>query len=45
VLQQTSYYVALTPSLSQATTGAIAQGQNQVDKNMLFLSSPEFMRR
>jgi uncharacterized protein (DUF1800 family) len=45
MLQQTSYFMALTPSLSQATATAIAQGQNQVDKNMLFLSSPEFMRR
>jgi len=45
VLQQTAYYTALTPALSQATTGAIAQGQSQADRNMLFLSSPEFMRR
>jgi uncharacterized protein (DUF1800 family) len=45
VLQQTAYYTALTPSLSQATTTAIAQGVSQVDRNMLFLSSPEFMRR
>jgi hypothetical protein len=45
VLQQTAYFTALTPSLSQSTAAAIAQGQNQVDKNMLILSSPEFMRR
>jgi uncharacterized protein (DUF1800 family) len=45
ILQQTAYYTALTPSLSQTTTAAIAQGANQVDRNMLFLSSPEFMRR
>ncbi len=45
VLQQTAYYTALTPSLSPATASAIAQGQSQVDRNMLFLSSPEFMRR
>jgi uncharacterized protein (DUF1800 family) len=45
VLQQTAYYTALTPVLSQNTAAAIAQGQNQVDRNMLFLSSPEFMRR
>ena len=45
VLQQTAYYTALTPALSRATTDAIAKGQSQVDRNMLFLSSPEFMRR
>ena len=45
VLQQTAYYAALTPGLSQSTTQAIAQGANQTDRNMLFLSSPEFMRR
>jgi uncharacterized protein (DUF1800 family) len=45
VLQHTAYYTALTPALSPATAAAIAKGQNQVDRNMLFLSSPEFMRR
>jgi hypothetical protein len=45
VLQQTAYYTALTPALSQTTTAAIAKGQNPVDRNMLLLSSPEFMRR
>jgi uncharacterized protein (DUF1800 family) len=45
VLQQTAYYTALTPALSQTTATAIAQGKNPVDRNMLFLSSPEFMRR
>ena len=45
VLQQTAYYTALTPALSQATASAIAQGASQADRNMLFLSSPEFMRR
>jgi uncharacterized protein (DUF1800 family) len=45
VLQQTAYYSALTPVLSQATANAIAQGTSQADRNMLFLSSPEFMRR
>jgi hypothetical protein len=44
-LQQTAYYTALTPALSPNTATAIAQGKNQVDRNMLFLSSPEFMRR
>ena len=45
VLQQTAYYTALTPVLSPATAKAIAQGATQADRNMLFLSSPEFMRR
>jgi uncharacterized protein (DUF1800 family) len=45
VLQQTSYYTAMTPALSAATTNAIAQGATQADRNMLFLSSPEFMKR
>ena len=45
VLQQTAYYTAITPGLSAATTSAIAQGTTQADRNMLFLSSPEFMRR
>jgi hypothetical protein len=45
VLQQTAYYTALTPALSDATAKAIAQGATQADRNMLFLSSPEFMRR
>ena len=44
-LQQTAYYAALTPALSQATADAIAKGQSQADRNMLFLASPEFMRR
>jgi uncharacterized protein (DUF1800 family) len=45
MLQQTSYYTEVTPALSSATTTAIAQGATQTDRNMLFLSSPEFMRR
>ena len=45
VLQQTAYYTALTPTLSPATAAAIAQGKSQVDRNMLLLASPEFMRR
>ncbi|HKU53745.1 MAG TPA: DUF1800 domain-containing protein [Rhizomicrobium sp.] len=44
-LQETAYYTALTPSLSSATGNAIAQGASQADRNALFLSSPEFMRR
>jgi len=45
VLQETAYYSALSPALSPATASAIAQGKSQADRNMLFLSSPEFMRR
>jgi hypothetical protein len=45
VLQQTANYTALTPVLSATTTNAIAQGATQAERNMLFLSSPEFMRR
>jgi uncharacterized protein (DUF1800 family) len=45
MLQQTAYYTQLTPSLSAATSNAIAQGASQADRNALFLSSPEFMRR
>jgi uncharacterized protein (DUF1800 family) len=43
LLQQTAYYAA--QNLSPATAGAIAQGASQADRNALFLSSPEFMRR
>jgi uncharacterized protein (DUF1800 family) len=45
VLQETAYYSALSPVLSPTTANAIAQGKSQADRNMLFLSSPEFMRR
>ncbi|HEX4637574.1 MAG TPA: DUF1800 domain-containing protein, partial [Rhizomicrobium sp.] len=45
VLQQTAYYVQATSTLSSATSAAIAQGASQADRNALFLSSPEFMRR
>jgi hypothetical protein len=45
LIQQTRYYQALAPTLSPATSGAIAQGQTPADRNMLFLSSPEFMHR
>jgi len=43
VLEQTTYYQSLT--LPAATKAAITQGQTQADRNMLFLSSPDFMRR
>jgi uncharacterized protein (DUF1800 family) len=45
LIQQTHYYQALTPTLSSATVNAIAQGQAPADRNLLFLSSPEFMHR
>jgi uncharacterized protein (DUF1800 family) len=44
-LQETAYYSAFSLALSPATANAIAQGKSQADRNMLFLSSPEFMRR
>ena len=44
-LQESAYYTELTPTLSSATSNAIAQGASQADHNALFLSSPEFMRR
>jgi uncharacterized protein (DUF1800 family) len=43
VLEQTAYYQSL--SLPAATKNAITQGATQADRNMLFLSSPDFMRR
>jgi len=43
VLEQTAYYTAL--ALPAATRTAITQGATQADRNMLFLSSPDFMRR
>jgi uncharacterized protein (DUF1800 family) len=45
LLQETAYYTQLTPTLSPATSNAIAQGASQADRNALLLSSPEFMRR
>ena len=44
-IAQTRYYAAIAPTLSPATVQALAQTQNPADWNMLFLSSPEFMRR
>ena len=43
VLEQTAYYQSL--QLPAATKNAITQGATQADRNMLFLSSPDFMRR
>jgi hypothetical protein len=45
LIQQTRYYQAVAPTLSPATLGALNQGQNPADRNMLFLASPEFMHR
>jgi len=43
VLEQTAYYQALR--IPAATRNAVAQGATPADRNMLFLSSPDFMRR
>jgi uncharacterized protein (DUF1800 family) len=45
LILQTRYYQAVAPTLSPATLNALKQAQSPADKNMLFLSSPEFMRR
>jgi uncharacterized protein (DUF1800 family) len=42
---QTRFYQAIAPNLSAATASALNQGQSPADKNLLFLSSPEFMNR
>jgi uncharacterized protein (DUF1800 family) len=42
---QTRYYQAIIPTLSPATTNVLKQGQSPQEGNLLFLSSPEFMRR
>jgi hypothetical protein len=44
-IQATRYYQAMAPTLGPATAGALAQAKSPTDWNMLFLSSPEFMRR
>jgi uncharacterized protein (DUF1800 family) len=43
VLEQTAYYRSL--QMPTATRDAITKGETQADRNMLFLSSPDFMRR
>ena len=45
MILQTRYYQAVAPTLSAATKGALADGASAPDRNMLFLSSPEFMHR
>ncbi len=44
-IQQTRYYSVIAPTLEAATRSALAQTQSVTDWNMLFLSSPSFMRR
>ncbi len=44
-IRQTHYYQAIAPTLSAATADVLAQAKAPADWNMLFLSSPEFMRR
>lgn len=45
LILQTRYFQAIAANLSPATANALNQGQTPADKNLLFLSSPEFMRR
>jgi uncharacterized protein (DUF1800 family) len=45
LILQTHYYQAVAPTLSPETRTALQEGQSPADRNMLFLSSPEFMRR
>jgi uncharacterized protein (DUF1800 family) len=45
LIMQTRYYQAVAPTLSPKTLNVLAQQQSPPEGNMLFLSSPEFMRR
>ena len=45
LILETRYYRAIVPTLAATTTSAVNQGQSPADKNLLFLSSPEFMNR
>jgi uncharacterized protein (DUF1800 family) len=45
LILQTHYYQAVAPTLSAATLSSLKQGQSPPEGNLLFLSSPEFMRR
>ena len=45
LILETHYYQAIAPTLSPETLSALKEGQSPADRNMLFLSSPEFMRR
>ena len=44
-LQNALYYNAIEPTLSPQTRAALAQATSPQEWNMLFLSSPDFMRR
>lgn len=44
-IRATRYYQAIAPTLGPATAAALAQTKLTAEWNMLFLSSPEFMRR
>jgi uncharacterized protein (DUF1800 family) len=45
LILQTRYYQVIAPTLSPGTMSALEKGQAASDKNMLFLSSPEFIHR
>ena len=45
VIKTSRYAQAIVPGLSPATAQALAQVKSPADWNLLFLSSPEFMRR
>ncbi|HVV26774.1 MAG TPA: DUF1800 domain-containing protein [Rhizomicrobium sp.] len=45
VIQKTRYAQAILPTLGAATRSALAEAKTPPDWNLLFLSSPEFMRR
>jgi uncharacterized protein (DUF1800 family) len=42
---ETGYYQVIAPGLAPATASALAQVKSPADRNLLFLASPEFMRR
>jgi uncharacterized protein (DUF1800 family) len=44
-IQKSHYISVITPALRPATVEALAQAKSPVEWNMLFLSSPDFMRR
>lgn len=44
-IQNTHYYGAISVNLSANTQAVLGQAQNPTERNLLFLSSPEFMYR
>jgi uncharacterized protein (DUF1800 family) len=44
-IQQARYYTIVGQTLGAATKGALAQTQSAAEWNLIFFSSPEFMRR